>query len=113
MTDDERSMESILFEGDYWKAILDDTRELNTLIGQTAAGLLEVAPTQILVLSVAVMSLPKGKARSALVESIDIIQERITATMLQLSEMQEVIARTLGVIDGRSTVLNQERGTDG
>lgn len=94
-----RDPESVAFEADYWKAILDDMSQLNTLIEEAAHSLAD-AVIPLLALSI----LTDNSGRDDGVKA----SEAVNATMKKLAAMQQPIFDMLETAKGRVLVLEGE-----
>lgn len=94
-----REPESIRFEADYWRVMLDDLGELNALIGAVADALVS-AP----VAAVGAMAKTFPVAPAEFEQVFVAVQDALD----RLSDMQPVLMRALALADGRAKVLAGE-----
>lgn len=94
-----RDPESVAFEADYWRALLDDMGKLNTLIEEAAHQLAD-AVVPLLALSI----LTDNSGRNDGVKA----SEAVNATMKKLAAMQAPLGGMIEIARGRVTVLEEE-----
>jgi hypothetical protein len=94
-----RARESIAFEVDYWRAVLADVTEINTLVGD-AAGQLASAPVAM----VAAM----GKTFPVVPAEFGQVLDATAETIRSLERTQQVLLRLTRLIGGRVDALSRE-----
>lgn len=96
-----RDPASLLHEADYWKALLDDLRELNQLVPAAAGATAEVPIAMLELLLSADSAAAREKATAA-----------ARAAMGELEKMGAPIDRMIELATGRITAMRREGGLE-
>lgn len=97
-----RDPESIVFEAEYWLAIVKDVNELNDQIGAAASKLVS-GPVGLLGLALLVRT-------DRDVETLATVQSSISGGLETLAAMQGPVIRLLELANGRLKALRDEAG---
>lgn len=104
----DRSRESVLFEAEYWRPVMDDVLAMNELVGTLSSSLVAI-PIDVLALVVAMV--PRGITTGE-AASLDSITNAALESIGTLGEMQARLKGILELANGRATALREEAGLE-